>query len=206
VTADAGEIAARERVGAVLDRLERVQLGVIVVAPPDRTTLDARHRARDAAFAAGRSGLLDEATEAARALALRSFARSGFSGTWAATEMSASVASAKDRLAAAAAFEGTVTAAVVEDLVDAETLEVLNATSDELASLSAVPSPGSLSSLTAMTAASTGGSSRLLLSGGMVVALVVGYLVTGSLAGAVAGGFVVAGVAWLSGRRAPAGE
>ena len=78
MTADAGTSAARERVAAVLERLERVQLGVVVVAPPDPVRLAARDRAREAAIGAGRSALLDEAVEAARATAMRSFAHAGF--------------------------------------------------------------------------------------------------------------------------------
>ena len=61
--------------------------------------------------------------------------------------MSASVATASDRVAAVAAFEEAAIAAVVEDLVDDDTLEVLRSTWDELTSSSAIPSPGSLSSL-----------------------------------------------------------
>ena len=76
---------------AALERLERVQLGIIVVSPPDPVRLAASDRAREAAIVAGRSGLLSDAVEAARTTAMRIFARAGFSGTWAATEMSASV-------------------------------------------------------------------------------------------------------------------
>ncbi len=75
---------------------------------------------------------------------MRSFARAGFSGTWAFTDMAMSVARAGDRVAAAAALEEAVTAAVVEDLVDAETLDVLRSTSDELGDLKGVPPPGSI--------------------------------------------------------------
>ena len=64
--------------------------------------------------------------------ASRMFSSAAFSGTWAATEMAASVASAADRVAAARAFEEAATAEVVEDLVDDETLDTLRATTDEL--------------------------------------------------------------------------
>jgi hypothetical protein len=201
VTADAGTLAARERVAAVLERLERVQLGVIVVAPPDPVRLAARDRAREAAIGAGRSALLDEAVEAARATAMRSFARAGFSGTWAATEMSASVATAADRAAAAAAFEEAVTVAVVADVVDDETREILTATTDELAASSALPAPGSLASLTETAARSREGRSGVLLPTAVVVAAVAGLMVVGSVSGAIAGAFVVAGIGWLAGRR-----
>ena len=206
MTGDAGLIAARERVAAVLARLERVQLGVIVVSPPDRVRLEARERARDAAIVAGRSGLLDEASEAARSTAIRSFARAGFSGTWAATEMSASVATAADRAAAAAAFEEAVTAAVVADVIDDETRETLTATIEELTASGALPTPGSLASLTATAGRSTDGRSGVLLPTAFVVAAVGGLVLIGSVAGAIAGAFIVAGVAWVAGRRSRAAD
>jgi hypothetical protein len=202
VTADAGTLAARERVAYVLGRLERVELGVIVVSLPDAVRLDARDRAREAAVSAGRSGLLDEATETARATAMRSFARAGFSGTWAATEMSASVASASDRVAAASAFEEAVTAAVVDDLVDEDTLAILRYAIDELARSNELPAPGSLTALTAGAGhGAASGRSGVLLPTAVGVAVVAGVLVTGSVVGALAGGFVVAGIGWLAGRR-----
>jgi hypothetical protein len=134
-------------VEALLERLARVELQVVVVAPPDAVRLAARDRGRDSAIFAGRLELLDEATTAVREAALRAFSRGGFSGTWAATEMAASVATSSDRVAAAAAFEEAAMAAVVEDLVDDETLEVLRSTSNELAGMSGMPSPGSLSAI-----------------------------------------------------------
>lgn len=145
---DPGLEAARHRSGAVLDGLSRIDLGVIVVAPPDETRLVARRVATSAAIAAGRGPLLDEAQSATRESVLDSFARSGFSGTWAATQVSMSVAGPADRLAAAAAFEEAAMAAVVEDLaVDADSLDVLRSTSRELTGLGALPMPGSLSSI-----------------------------------------------------------
>jgi hypothetical protein len=92
--------------------------------------------------------MMEEAASAARSIVLDSFARSGFSGTWAATEMSMSVAGPADRMAAAAAFEEAAMAAVVEDLdVDDETLDVLRVTSMELTGLGSLPMPGALSSI-----------------------------------------------------------
>ena len=127
----------------------RANLQVMVVARPDATRLAARDRARALAATAGRAAIFDEAATAARETTLRSFASAGFSGTWAATEMSASVASATDRIAAAAAFEEAAMAAVVEDLADDDTLEVLRATSDELDRSAGIPVPGSLATFTA---------------------------------------------------------
>jgi hypothetical protein len=139
--------AARARVASLLDELARIQLQVVVVARPDATRLAARDRARDAAIAAGRGELLTEAIAAVRDAVLRTFARAGFSGTWAATDMSVSVLRAEDRVAAAAAFEEAAIAAIVEDLVDEETLGILRSTSAQLRDLAGLPTPGSLSEL-----------------------------------------------------------
>jgi hypothetical protein len=146
-SSDPGADAARARVAALLDHATRVNLSVVVVAPPDATRMAARDLATSAAGAAGRGEILDEAAAAARDIVLKAFAGAGFSGTWAVTEMSMSVASAVDRVAAVAAFEEATIAAVAEDLVDEDTLEVLRSTWDELTSSSAIPSPGSLSSI-----------------------------------------------------------
>ena len=141
---DPGAAAARRRVGTVLERLARVEFQVLVVAPPDATRLAARDRARGAALVAGRGALLDEASAAAREVTIKAFARAAFSGTWAATDMAVSVVRADDRVAAAAASEEAAMAAVVEDLVDEDTLEVLRATTDELEGSKGIPTPGSL--------------------------------------------------------------
>ena len=146
---DARIEAARERVEAVLERLRHVDLQVVVVAPPDMSPARCA-RSRPCGRSRGRprrSSWLDAAA-AAREGTLRSFALGGFSGTWAATEMSASVANARDRVAAAAAFEEAAMAAVVEDLVDDETLELLQATSHELDRSTGLPAPGSLAGVT----------------------------------------------------------
>ena len=113
------------RVAALFEDAARVNLGVVVVAPPDATRESARDAATTAATVAGRGALLREATAAAREIVLKAFANAGFSGTWAVTEMSMSVATAADRVAAVAAFEEATVAAVAEDLVDADTLDVL---------------------------------------------------------------------------------
>ena len=146
---DPGLDAARRRVETVLERRQHVNRQVVVVAPPDTTRHAARERAGAAAAAAGRAALLIEAAAAAREGTLRAFALGGFSGTWAATEMSASVANAGDRVAAAAAFEEAAMAAVVEDLVDDETLEQLRATANELDRSTGLPAPGALAGITA---------------------------------------------------------
>jgi hypothetical protein len=137
----------RVRVAATLKRLERTDVGILVVARPDAGRERAVQVARDAAMAAGRGPLLDEATKAARELVMASFARRGFSGTWAVADWSISTARAGDRVAVVAAFEEAVTAAVAEDLVDEETAGILRATSEELAMMTGAPEPGSLSQL-----------------------------------------------------------
>ena len=142
---DPGADAARARVATLLEEMTRVELQVIVVSPPDETRLAAEDRARDAALLAGRDVLRREAVAAAREATVAMFARGGFSGTWAFTDMAISVATAADRAAAAAAFEEAAMAAVVEDIVDAETVGILRATSDELAGMTGLPAPGSLS-------------------------------------------------------------
>ena len=195
--------AARARVEAVLERLQRIDLQVVVVRPPDDARLAVRERARALAADAGRGKLLEEAAAAARDVAVRAFARGGFSGTWAATEMSASVASAEDRLAAAAAFEEAAIAAVVEDLADGETLETLRETAAGLGHATGLPAPGALSSLgPPRTSAGTGSAASIVLGGALVLGIL-GFAAGGlPLALLVfATGAVVAG--WL-GRRGSA--
>jgi hypothetical protein len=192
--------AARARVDTVIDRLRRVDLQVVVVAPPDATRRAARDRARAAAEAAGRGDLLDEASMATREATLRAFARAGFSGTWAATEMSASVASAGDRVAAAAAFEEAAMAAVVEDLVDSETLEDLRATSDELGRSTGMPPPGALSTLTSRAGATAQGPLQVAVLVASVIIAIAVWVVVGPAFGIAAFVLGAAVNAWLARR------
>jgi hypothetical protein len=181
--ADTGAAAAaRKRVADLLEQLNRVELQVVVVAPPDATRMAARDRARAAASVAGRSPLVSEATAAAREIALNAFARAGFSGTWAATDMAVSVATAGDRVAAASAFEEAALGAVVEDLVDDETLGILRATAGELIDLTGIPAPGSLSTFTSPVAA--------VLRGPIQIAIVAVFVVVCAIVGAAVGGSV----------------
>ncbi len=164
----------------LLEDATRVNLGVVVVAPPDETRMAARDKAMSAAIAAGRGGLFDEATAAARDIVLNAFAGAGFSGTWAATEMSMSVASASDRVAAVAAFEEATIAAVAEDLVDEDTFEVLNSTWNELVSSGAIPSPGSLASVASPGVGMIRGPIQIaILVAVVLVSAVVGFAVGG---------------------------
>lgn len=144
-------VAAQGRVQALLDRLARVDLQVAVVTPPDATRIAARDRAKTAAIAHGRLTLFDHASAAAREMAIRGFGRSGYSGTWALTEMSMSVATPRDRLSAAAAFEEAAMAAVVEDIAGEETVGVLRSTSNGLGNLTGLTAPGSIAAIASPT-------------------------------------------------------
>lgn len=146
--ADRPEISeARARIAALFDWASRVQLDVVVVAPPDPTRLTARKVAVDIAAQHGRTKLLTEAVAAAREMVMRAFARSGYSGTWAVTDWSISVATSADRMAAAAALEEAAVAMVVLDIADDETVDVLQATWSHLVSLRGIARPGDLSRL-----------------------------------------------------------
>ena len=168
---------ARARVDDLLERLTRVNLQVVVIAPPDSTRRSAQARARAAAAACGRGALLEEAVAAARETVIRAFSRGGFSGTWAANDWSISVATPRDRLAAAAAFEEAAMAEVVEDIVDDDTLEILRASTDELVRSSGVPSPGSLSSFTRTAVTSEGSTLPAILIVFGIIALALWFVV-----------------------------
>ena len=156
----------------LLERLSRINLQVVVLAPPDGIRLAAQARARAAAIAAGRGDLLKEAVAAARETTIRAFSRAGFSGTWAATDWSISVARPDDRVGAAAAFEEAAMAEVVQDLLDDETLEVLRSSSGELVRSTGLPSPGALSSFARSRAdATASGTQRAILIGFAVVGI-----------------------------------
>jgi hypothetical protein len=193
---------AAHRVAVTLVGLEHLDLNVVVVPPPDAAFTAALHRARDAAIVAGRRTLLESAARNAREVALRAFSRSGFSGTWAATDMGASVVRAGDRAAATAAYEAAAIAAVAEDLVDADTIEILREPTDALRRTTGLPAPGALSTFTSRGRASAGGI-QVALAIGVVIAGVLAVLVFGTLAFGllvIAGGF---GLIGLAGRRRP---
>lgn len=180
--------------------MTHVTLQVVVVSPPDATRLAAVDRARDAALLGGRDVLLRDAVAAARDATMRSFALGGFSGTWAATDMAVSVVRADDRVAAAAALEEAMIAAVVEDLVDADTLAVLRSTWEELTSLRSIPAPGSLSGLTVPAAAAARGPIQIAIVAALVVVIVVCYLAFGGVPGVAIALLAIALVAVVSRR------
>ena len=197
---------AVRRVAVVLVGLERLDLNVVVLPPPDTGFVDAVHRARDAAITAGRRTLLDSAARNAQEVAFRAFSRSGFSGTWAATDMGASVVRARDRVAVAAAFEAAATAAVAEDLVDDETLEILREPTDALRLTTGLPQPGALSNFTSSgtSTGTAGGPDRVQVGLGIAVGVVgvvvvfaTGLLPLGLVV--IAGGLALVGL--IGGRR-----
>ncbi len=95
-------------------------------------------------------------------------------------------------------------AAVVEDLVDEETLEVLRATSGELGRATGLPSPGALSALTGRFVTGTQGPPRVA---GLVLVVFLGTLVAGIVGAAVGlmAFAVVVAVAALAQRRTGTG-
>jgi hypothetical protein len=203
VAGDAGAEAARARVAALLDELTRMDLQLVVVAPPDEARLAARDQATEAAIIAGRGDLLYEATAAVREAVLRTFARAGFNGTWAVTDMAVSVTRADDRVAAAAAYEEAAMAAVVEDLVTKKTLTVLRTTSGELTRLQGLPTPGSLSTIAASAPDAAGPRSTVLIII-LIAVIVVGAFAVGSTGGGIFALFVAAVIIGLLRRKPPA--
>lgn len=198
---DVDQADARARVEGELERLKRLDLQVVVVAPPDATRFAARDRARNLASAAGRADMFDTASRAARETALRAFAQAGFSGTWAATEMAVSVTNSNDRLAAAAAFEEAAMAAVVEDLADDDTLEVLRATSNELDRSTGIPAPGSLATFAARSGVTTQGPVGVAVLVLLIVLSAVAWATLGAGVGLLVFALGVAAAAWLARRR-----
>jgi hypothetical protein len=192
---------ARARVEAVLESLRRVDLQVVIVLPPDSSRLAARERARAMAAGAGRADLFESASAAAREATLRAFARGGFSGTWVATEMAVSVTKAQDRVAAAAAFEGAAMAAVVEDLADDDTLDVLRATSNELDRSTGIPPPGSLATLGAGSGVAARGPVGVAALVALVVLSAVAWATFGPGVGLVVFALGAAAIASLERRR-----
>lgn len=192
---------AGARVEALLARLTHVNLQVVVVAAPDATRIDARDGARAAAIAGGRAALFDEASVAAREGTLRAFARAGFSGTWAATEMSVSIANASDRVAAAAAAEEAAMAAVVEDLIDDDTLGVLRATWNEIERSTGMPSPGSLAALATPAALSAGGPAQVAVVSALVILCAAIWVTAGAGPAVLALALGMAAIAALTRRR-----
>ena len=183
---DPATAEASQRAAVALVDLAHIDLNVIVVRQPDQALVDAVERARVAAHAAGRDGLLENAARAARNEAMRAFSRSGFSGTWAATDMAASVARPGDRVAAAAAFEAAVVAALTEDLVDDGTLAVLRERTDNLERATGLPQPGSLS-----TFASPRGAIVDAVPVGLGIAVVIAGILATLALGTIAAGLVV---------------
>jgi hypothetical protein len=196
---------AARRVAWVLEELQHLDLNVVVLPRADVELVEAVDRARDAALTAGRADLLESATRSAREIAMRAFSRSGFSGTWAATEMGASVVRAGDRVAAAEAFEAAATAAVVEDLVDVETVEILRERTDALRRTTGLPAPGALANFASGGSSTRGIGTSDTVQVGLGIAVVVAGILVAFAAGALPIGLIViaSGIALLGsiGRR-----
>jgi hypothetical protein len=186
--------AARRRVERTMARAQHVDLTSLIVGLPGDTVDAAREKATDAAIMHGRRELLEEARHEATAWVLQAFATRGYSGTWAWTEMSMSVARPKDRAAVAETLADAVTADAVEDLVEPEIAETLRSTWSVLADSTAIPEAGSLSGLTSGLVGPPGrpGPKRLALAG---IVLLLGLWFLG-LAQPVGLVFVVA-AAWV---------
>jgi hypothetical protein len=184
---DAAIDAARRRVLATLEAARHIELERLIVGRSSPEADEARRRALAAAATTGRSDLVREARAAALEWASRSFSERAYSGTWAVTEMSMSVARPADRAAVAEALADAVTGDAVEDLVDDETVAALRARWDTIETAGPIPEPGSLSNITSGLLAG-----RQSVPAGIVLLVVgLGLLVTGSV---VAIGFLVAGV------------
>ena len=96
-------------------------------------------------------------------------------------------------------------AAVVEDLVDDDTLEVLRSTADDLVSLRGVPAPGSLATLGSSVMPNVG-PLQTALGGAIAISLaVVGFVVAGvpGAVGLVIAFVVVAGSIQRRSKRGP---
>jgi len=183
---EAGSVkAARERVGAILDGARYVDLSRLIVGRTDPEIDEARRAATVAGDAAGRTDLVREARQAATSWVLQAFSQRGYSGTWAATEVAVSVARPADRTAVAEALADAVTAAAVEDLVDADTVDALRSRWDVLDASSAIPEPGALNDLTSSLAErGVSRAGRWSLLAGVVLLLVgVAGLATGTVFG-----------------------
>jgi hypothetical protein len=182
---------AARRVAWVLEELQHLDLNVVVLPRADVELVEAVDRARDAALTAGRADLLESATRSAREIAMRAFSRSGFSGTWAATEMGASVVRAGDRVAAAEAVEAAATAAVVEDLVDVETVEILRERTDALRRTTGLPAPGALANFASGGSSTRGIGTSETVQVGLGIAVVVAGILVAFAAGALPIGLIV---------------
>jgi hypothetical protein len=124
---------------------------------------------------------------------MRAFSRSAFSGTWAASEMAASIARPDDRVAAAAAFEAAVIAAVTEDLVDDETIAALREPTEVLERSTGLPQPGSLS-----TFASPGGHISDAVPVGAGIAVVIAGILATAAFGTIAAGLIVIAIGFAA--------
>ena len=183
---DGREPLARERLEMFLDGAERTNIDdLILVALP---TPDPQVRARrlaavtNAATAAGRAALLDEARARARTTIVQGFARRAYDPTWFGLNWGRSLGRSADRAALIAAAEDAAAATVVEDVIDAEIVGDLGRPF-QLASSMQGAAPATNPSF---------GSERVGLPGRLALVLVVGLTLSGGI-----GGLLLAILAWL---------
>jgi hypothetical protein len=155
VPPDAAE--ARERVWDTFERLDRLDaedLRRVSLPPYDHARL-AQYQLEimSAATASGREGMLLEAQEIAREVAMRRFGDALYRPTWLGLNWGLSMGPSDDRVQAALALELAVAAAVVEDLVDPDLVAELT---EGLAAIEGVrrTGPGEGSAAAALSARS----------------------------------------------------
>ena len=113
---------------AQLDRLDREDLQRVGLQMPNASREAARDRAVDAAIAAGRRALLDNARRAVREGALGGYARAAYRPSWLGVlNWGVSAGRAEDRVAATLALEDAAIAAVAEDLLPPDDVDELTA-------------------------------------------------------------------------------
>ena len=124
---------------------------------------------------------------------MRGFSRSGFSGTWAVTEMAASIVRPGDRVAAVNAFEAAVIAAVAEDLVDEDTVAALREPTDLLRSATGLSMPGALSNFSTPRTTPTSA-----LQVGLSIAVVIAGILATFAFGTIAAALVVIAIGFAA--------
>jgi hypothetical protein len=166
-------------------RAQHVQLTSLIFGRRNDEVDAARDMATDAAIMHGRRELLEMARHEATAWVLQAFAQRGYSGTWVATDVAVSVARPSDRAAVAVALADAISADVVEDLVEADTVDTLRSNWRVLDESSSMPEPGGLNDLTRSIAGvrrGRGGAPSLLV-GIVLVVLGLAGLASGTAIG-----------------------
>ena len=120
---------ATDRLEAFLARLDRLaleDLRLVALPLPDPAERAALlDEVKREASAAGRTALVDQAQERARAAIVLAYDRHQYDPTWAGLNWGRSLGTAKDRLGLTIAVEDAAVAAVMDDLLDEETIASL---------------------------------------------------------------------------------